>query len=97
MNDEIKKQIKAIVLEAQTKVDKLTTGLRVAIFEAPRTETDIHTDVAQALRDRQNEGLDASNYNCSDAALTLDGASREERSLVEAALRDLSAVEGLEK
>lgn len=97
MNDEIKKQIKAIQAEAQTKIDALFPGFRVAVLIPERTQADIRSSVAQALEGREAIGLSASNNIEGEAPLTVDSANRQERDLVEAALRDLSAVADLEK
>jgi hypothetical protein len=91
MNDEIKNQIKAIVAEAQRKVDSLFPGLRITVLvPAEPSEEEL---VQRALCDRQNAGLSAGNAPEFAAALTLDGVSRAERELIEWALQESSALE----
>ena len=97
MDDQIKKEIREIVREAQIHIDKVFPGLRIVVLESERTEADIQSDVAKALEDRRAAGFSATNNPEFAASLTLDGATREERDLIEAALRDMSTVEGLEK
>ncbi|SRR6266571_4945960 len=98
MNDEIKKRIKAIVAEAQTRVDSLYSGLRVTVLMPERTQADIQASVSQALQDRESAGLNASNNIEGEAPLTLDcGVSKGDRELIERALEESRAVEGLER
>jgi hypothetical protein len=93
MNDEIKERFREILAEAQFKINSIRPGYRVLLIEAERTEADIQTDVARALQDRETIGLGASNYNFSDAPLTLDGTSREERELISRALEESCGIE----
>src|ERR1700682_1213851 len=97
MNDETRKQIQTTIREAQFKINSLCSGYKVGLFESERTEADVQSDVSKALQDREAAGLTASNNVEVAAPLTLDGASKQERDLVEAALRDLSTVADLEK
>jgi len=92
MNDEIRKQFQTIIREAQFKINSLSPGYKVVLLESERTETDIQSDVARALHDREGAGLSGSDAPEFSAALTLDGASREERELIERALQESRAV-----
>jgi hypothetical protein len=89
--------IQTILREAQIKINQVASGYRVVLIEAERTGADVQSDVRHALRDRQDAGVGADDHAPHVAPLTLDGASREERDLIEAALRDLSVVADLEK
>lgn len=93
MNDETRKQIQTIIREAQYKINSLSSGYRVVLIESEPTEADIQSDVARALQDREAAGLSASNYNFADAPLALDGASPEERELIQRALDESSGIE----
>jgi len=93
MNDETKAQIKTIIAEAQVKVDQLVPGLRVTILVPATPEPSEEELVQRALCDRQNAGLSAGNAPEFQASLTLDGASREERDLIEHALEESRGVE----
>ena len=57
MYDDI--EIREIVFDAQRRLDKLFPNLKVVIIEEERKIT--RADVTQALRDRQDAGIDASN------------------------------------
>lgn len=57
MYDDI--EIREIVFDAQRKLDRLFPGLKIVVVEQERQIT--RADVTQALRDRQNAGIDASN------------------------------------
>jgi hypothetical protein len=97
MNDETRKQIQTIIREAQFKINSLCSGYKVGLFESERTESDVQADVRKALQDRQSAGLSASNAPEFAASLVLDGASRDERDLIERALQESRAVPDLEK
>lgn len=55
MYDEI--EIREIIFDAQSKIDRLFVGLKVVVLEDEEVATE--KDVAKALSDRQNAGLSA--------------------------------------